>query len=91
MSTAELGLDDRIVRRAERKLRQYGTDVNSYLTAVLVTIAASPSLPAVAFPPVPRPTENARKCIKAAKDIESGKVKAKGYTDMDVMMRDLLK
>jgi len=86
-----MGLDDRIVRRAERKLRQYGTDVNSYLTAVLVTIVASPSLPAVTFPPAPCPTENARKCIKAAKDIESGKVKAKGYTDMDALMRDLLK
>jgi len=46
---------------------------------------------AVAFPPAPRPTENARKCLKAAKDIETGKVKAKAYSDMDEMMKDLLK
>ena len=54
------------------------------------TLSIVPATTSVRPSAWPEPTANARKCIKAAQDIESGKVAAKGYTDMDEMMKDLL-
>ena len=54
------------------------------------TLSVAPSASSARPTAWPEPTANARKCIKAAQDIESGKVAAKGYTDMDEMMKDLL-
>ena len=85
-----LSVDENIARRAERRLRPYGIDLNNYVSSVLISIALVPTSSSVRPSAWPVPTANARRCIKAALDIESGKVAAKGYTDMDEMMRDLL-
>ena len=83
-------VDENIARRAERRLRPYGIDLNNYISSVLISVALVPATSSVRPSAWPEPTANARKCIKAAQDIESGKVAAKGYTDMDEMMKDLL-
>ena len=85
-----LSVDENIARRAERRLRSYGIDLNNYVSSVLISVALVPATSSVRPSAWPEPTANARKCINAAKDIESGKVVAKGYTDMDEMMKDLL-
>ena len=92
MKTRErtFSIDEKIACRAERRLRPYGVDLNSYISSVLVSVAFVPSTSSRAPCAWPEPTANARQCLKAARDVESGRVKAKGYTDMDEMMKDLL-
>ena len=85
-----LSVDESIAKRAERRLRPYGIDLNSYISSVLISVALVPASTSARPAAWPEPTANARKCIKAAKDIESGKIAAKAYTDMDEMMKDLL-
>ena len=69
----------------------FGIEPGTFQTnELLISVALVPAASSTRPTAWPEPTANARKCIKAAQDIESGKVAAKGYTDMDEMMRDLL-
>lgn len=88
--TIQTRIDTNLKKSAENILSSIGLDITSAIRLFLTQCVVQRCLPFQAVAPE-EPNEETLAAMQEAEDIASGKVKSKGYDDVDEMIQDILK
>ena len=84
-------VDDNLKKEADKLFENLGLSTSAVLNSFLATCVRQQEIPYKISMKDPEPSEELKEALKEADDIMSGKVKAKGYHDMNEFVEDLLK
>ena len=87
--TIQTRIDTNLKKNAENILSSIGLDITSAIRLFLTQCVVQRRLPFQAVAPE-EPNEETLAAMQEAEDIASGKVKSKGYDDVDEMIHDIL-
>ena len=87
--TIQTRIDTNLKKSAENILSSIGLDITSAIRLFLTQCVVQRRLPFQAVAPE-EPNEETLAAMQEAEDIASGKVKSKGYDDVDEMIHDIL-
>jgi DNA-damage-inducible protein J len=87
--TIQTRIDTNLKKNAENILSSIGLDITSAIRLFLTQCVVQRRLPFQAVAPE-EPNEETLAAMQEAEDIASGKVKSKGYDDVDEMIEDIL-
>ena len=87
--TIQTRIDTNLKKNAENILSSIGLDITSAIRLFLTQCVVQRRLPFQALAPE-EPNEETLAAMQEAEDIASGKVKSKGYDDVDEMIDDIL-
>ncbi len=87
--TIQTRIDTNLKKNAENILSSIGLDITSAIRLFLTQCVVQRRLPFQAVAPE-EPNEETIAAMQEAEDIASGKVKSKGYDDVDKMIDDIL-
>lgn len=87
--TIQTRIDTNLKKSAENILSSIGLDITSAIRLFLTQCVVQRCLPFQAVAPE-EPNEETLAAMQEAEDIASGKVKSKGYDDVDEMIQDIL-
>ena len=88
--TIQTRIDTNLKKNAENILSSIGLDITSAIRLFLTQCVVQRRLPFQAVAPE-EPNEETLAAMQEAEDIASGKIKSKGYDDVDEMIGDILK
>ena len=88
-TTIQTRIDTDLKKNAERILSSIGLDITSAIRLFLTQCVVQRRLPFQAVAPE-EPNEETIAAMQEAEDIASGKIKSKGYDDVDEMIHDIL-
>ena len=88
--TIQTRIDTNLKKNAENILSSIGLDITSAIRLFLTQCGVQRRLP---FQPVApeEPNEETIAAMQEAEDIASGKIKSKGYDDVDELIEDIIK
>lgn len=89
-TTIQTRIDTDLKKNAERILSSIGLDITSAIRLFLTQCVVQRRLPFHAIAPAEEPNEETIAAMQEAEDIASGKIKSKGYDDVDEMIHDIL-
>ena len=87
--TIQTRIDTNLKKNAENILSSIGLDITSAIRLFLTQCVVQRRLPFQAVAPE-EPNEETIAAMQEAEDIASGKIKSKGYDDVDKMIDDIL-
>jgi DNA-damage-inducible protein J len=87
--TIQTRIDTNLKKNAENILSSIGLDITSAIRLFLTQCVVQRRLPFQAVAPE-EPNEETLAAMQEAENIASGKVKSKGYDDVDEMIEDIL-
>ena len=87
--TIQTRIDTNLKKSAENILSSIGLDITSAIRLFLTQCVVQRRLPFQAVAPE-EPNEETLAAMQEAEDIASGKVKSKGYDDVDELIEDIL-
>jgi DNA-damage-inducible protein J len=87
--TIQTRIDTNLKKNAENILSSIGLDITSAIRLFLTQCVVQRRLPFQAVAPE-EPNEETIAAMQEAEDIASGKIKSKGYDDVDEMIEDIL-
>ena len=87
--TIQTRIDTNLKKNAENILSSIGLDITSAIRLFLTQCVVQRRLPFQAVAPE-EPNEETIAAMQEAEDIASGKIKSKGYDDVDEMIHDIL-
>lgn len=87
--TIQTRIDTNLKKNAENILSSIGLDITSAIRLFLTQCVVQRRLPFQAVAPE-EPNEETIAAMQEAEDIASGKIKSKGYNDVDKMIEDIL-
>lgn len=87
--TIQTRIDTNLKKNAENILSSIGLDITSAIRLFLTQCVVQRRLPFQAVAPE-EPNEETIAAMQEAEDIASGKIKSKGYDDVDKMIEDIL-
>ena len=85
MATINIRIDDNVKKESEKIFDELGLGMTAALTIFLKTVVRTKSIPFS----LEIPNEETLKAIKDVKDISTGKKKAKKYSDVTELRKDL--
>ena len=88
-TTIQTRIDTDLKKNAENILSSIGLDITSAIRLFLTQCVVQRRLPFQAVAPE-EPNEETIAAMQEAEDIASGKIKSKGYDDVDKMIEDIL-
>ena len=88
-TTIQTRIDTNLKKSAESILSSIGLDITSAIRLFLTQCVVQRRLPFQAVAPE-EPNEETIAAMQEAEDIASGKIKSKGYDDVDEMIHDIL-
>jgi len=87
--TIQTRIDTNLKKNAENILSSIGLDITSAIRLFLTQCVVQRRLPFQAVAPE-EPNEETIAAMQEAEDIASGKIKSKGYDNVDKMIEDIL-
>ena len=87
--TIQTRIDTNLKKNAENILSSIGLDITSAIRLFLTQCVVQRRLPFQAVAPE-EPNEETIAAMQEAEDIASGKIKSKGYDNVDKMIEDML-